>query len=58
MSVFVNLISVAAAAAETASSHGGEAASAGLPQLDPTWWPSQSFWLALTFGVLYWLMAG
>ena len=58
MSDFVNLISVAAAAAETASSHGGEAASAGLPQLDPTWWPSQLFWLALTFGVLYWLMAG
>jgi F-type H+-transporting ATPase subunit b len=36
----------------------GEAASASLPQLDPTWWPSQLFWLAVTFGVLYWLMAG
>ena len=47
---------MSAAAAETA--HGGEAASASLPQLDPTWWPSQLFWLALTFGVLYWLMAG
>ncbi len=53
MSVFLMM---SAAAAETA--HGGEAASASLPQLDPTWWPSQLFWLALTFGVLYWLMAG
>lgn len=47
---------IAAAAAETV--HEGEAASASLPQLDPTWWPSQLFWLAFTFGVLYWLMAG
>lgn len=52
MSVFVMM---AAAAAETA---GSEAASGSLPQLDPTWWPSQLFWLALTFGALYWLMAG
>jgi len=46
---------VTSAAAETA--HGAEEASAGLPQLDPTWWPSQLFWLAITFGVLYWLMS-
>ncbi len=26
---------------------------AGLPQLDPTWYPSQLFWLAATFVVLY-----
>ncbi len=45
------------AAAAAAEPH-GEAASASLPQLDPTWWPSQIFWLAVTFGVLYWLMAG
>lgn len=45
------------AAAAVADTH-GETSSAGLPQLDPTWWPSQLFWLALTFGVLYWLMAG
>lgn len=45
------------AAAAAADTH-GEAASASLPQLDPTWWPSQIFWLAVTFGVLYWLMAG
>lgn len=58
MSVFAIVTSLTAAAEEAAASHGGEAASAGLPQLDPTWWPSQLFWLALTFGVLYWLMAG
>ena len=43
--------------AAAAEAH-GEAASASLPQLDATWWPSQLFWLAFTFGVLYWLMAG
>lgn len=53
MSVFVML---AAAATEVHSE--AEAASASLPQLDPTWWPSQLFWLAFTFGLLYWLMAG
>ncbi len=55
MSVFASLIVTAAAAATEAHE---EAASAGLPQLDPASWPSQLFWLALTFGVLYWLMAG
>ena len=55
MSVFASLI--ATAAAGVAEAH-EEAASAGLPQLDPSSWPSQLFWLALTFGVLYWLMAG
>ena len=28
-----------------------------MPQLDISAWPSQLFWLALTFGALYWLMA-
>jgi F-type H+-transporting ATPase subunit b len=55
LSVFASLVSVAAAGAVEAHE---EAASAGLPQLDPSSWPSQLFWLALTFGVLYWLMAG
>ncbi|MFC2951882.1 ATP F0F1 synthase subunit B [Marinicaulis aureus] len=55
MSVFANLIVTAAAGAVEAHE---EAASAGLPQLDPSSWPSQLFWLTLTFGVLYWLMAG
>jgi F-type H+-transporting ATPase subunit b len=29
----------------------------GLPQLDSSTWPSQLFWLAVTFGLLYWLMS-
>lgn len=53
MSIFAIVV---AAAAATEEAH-GEASSAGLPQLDPIWWPSQLFWLALTFGVLYWLMS-
>lgn len=37
---------------------GGEPqASGGMPQLDPTYFPSQIFWLAVSFGVLYWLFA-
>lgn len=38
----------------TAEAHGG--ASAGLPQLDMSMWPSQLFWLAVTFGILFWVM--
>ncbi|MEM8771888.1 MAG: F0F1 ATP synthase subunit B' [Pseudomonadota bacterium] len=52
---FGTVLLIAAAAASEAQ---GEAESAGLPQLDMAWWPSQLFWLALTFGVLYFLMAG
>ena len=29
------------------------AAEAGMPQLDPTYWASQAFWLILVFSVLY-----
>ena len=29
------------------------AAEAGMPQLDPTYWASQAFWLILIFSVLY-----
>ena len=29
------------------------AAEAGMPQLDPTYWASQAFWLILTFTALY-----
>jgi len=29
------------------------AAEAGMPQLDPTYWASQAFWVILTFTVLY-----
>ena len=55
MSVFAFVSAAAAAAGEAA--HDAEA-SGGLPQLDMSTWPSQLFWLAVTFGVLYWLMAG
>ena len=33
------------------------AAEAGMPQLDPTYWLSQSFWLILIFLVLYLALA-
>tara|TARA_B110000444_G_scaffold242221_1_gene259311 strand:- start:380 stop:955 length:576 start_codon:yes stop_codon:yes gene_type:complete len=33
------------------------AAEAGMPQLDPTYWASQAFWLILVFSVLYILIA-
>lgn len=36
---------------------GQAAEKAGLPQLDASTWPSQLFWLALTFGALYFLMS-
>ena len=29
------------------------AAEAGMPQLDPTYWASQAFWLILIFTALY-----
>ena len=29
------------------------AAEAGMPQLDPTYWTSQAFWLILVFAILY-----
>ena len=38
-------------------SAGGETGSGGLPQLDPTSYPSQVFWLVIAFGLLYWLLA-
>ena len=47
-----------AAAAATEVPHGAEeAASGGLPQFDPSSFPSQLFWLAVTFGFLYWIMS-
>jgi F-type H+-transporting ATPase subunit b len=47
---------LAAAAAEVSEAH-AEADKGGLPQLDVATWPSQLFWLALIFGLLYWLMS-
>ena len=32
---------------------GSYAAEAGMPQLDPTYWASQAFWLILIFTILY-----
>ncbi len=32
-------------------------ASVGMPQLDPTHFPSQIFWLIVSFAVMYWLFA-
>ena len=32
-------------------------ASAGLPQLDPTWFASQIFWLLIVFGALYFIFS-
>lgn len=50
---------VLAAAAEhaPAGAHGGEHASGGLPQLNPANFPTQIFWLAVTFFALYYLMS-
>ncbi|MEL6359638.1 MAG: ATP F0F1 synthase subunit B [Pseudomonadota bacterium] len=42
------------ASADTASE---ASASGGLPQLDMSTYPSQIFWLAVTFGFLYWIMS-
>ena len=33
--------------------HAADAGSGGLPQFDPTWFPSQVFWLAVMFAILY-----
>ena len=40
------------AVGEAAHSEGG-----GLPQMDVSTFPSQIFWLAVTFGLLYWVMS-
>jgi F-type H+-transporting ATPase subunit b len=47
------LSSIILLSAETAEA----AEKGGLPQLDASTWPSQLFWLAVTFGLLYWLMS-
>ena len=36
-----------------ATCSGSYAAEAGMPQLDPTYWASQAFWLILIFTILY-----
>jgi F-type H+-transporting ATPase subunit b len=54
----MSFLAITVAAAELAGETQGGAESAGLPQFDPSSWPSQLFWLAIFFGVLYSLMAG
>lgn len=40
-------------AAHHDAAHGADHKSSGLPQLDPSTYPSQIFWLVILFGVLY-----
>ncbi len=47
---------VLAATAQDAAEHGGEHAG-GLPQLNPATFPTQIFWLAITFAALYYLLS-
>ncbi len=47
----------AIAAAEAAGKAAGGESSGGLPQLDLTTFPSQVFWLFVTFGFMYWVMS-
>ena len=39
------------------AANGVFAAEAGMPQLDPTYWASQVFWLAIIFSSIYFLIA-
>ena len=51
------LMDIAMAAADAADSHAAEPSSGGLPQFDPSSFPSQLFWLVITFSFLYWVMS-
>ncbi len=51
------IVTLLANAAETVAHAEEAAAKAGLPQMDASTFPSQLFWLALTFGFLYWVMS-
>lgn len=50
-------ITLAAAAAAEAGEASAQAGGGGLPQFDPSSFPGQLFWLAVTFGFLYWIMS-
>lgn len=50
-------VDAAAAAAAHGSHHDGEHKKSGLPQLDPSTYPSQIFWLLVSFVLLYTLMS-
>lgn len=43
----------AAAGHASADAHAEEGHTSGLPQLDPTWYPSQIFWLTIMFTIMY-----
>jgi len=45
------------AAEDTTYDSAGQAASAGLPQLDPSTWVNQIFWLVIVFAALYFLLS-
>lgn len=47
----------ASAEVEEHSEHAGEEHQAGLPQLNPQWFPSQIFWMAVVFLSLYVIFA-
>lgn len=53
----VLVVSAAMMAAHIANAAEGEAAKAGLPQLDTSFYAGQMFWLVVSFAVLYVLMA-
>lgn len=57
--VALTVLAGQALAAGTDPAHGADAAhhSGGLPQLNPALFPTQLFWLAVSFATLYWLMS-
>lgn len=58
MSNYMGLLPTLMTSAPVAADDAHHAASSGgLPQFDPTWWPSQLFWLALCFAVLYFVFS-
>lgn len=56
LTVTAGTVLAAAAEAPHGAEHGGEHAG-GLPQLNPDTFPTQIFWLVVTFLTLYWLMS-
>ncbi len=46
--------SVAFAAQDSAHADHAQAGGSGLPQFNPEWFPSQLFWLAVVFAIMYW----
>lgn len=58
LSIYLTVASIVLVDARLALASEGEgAAKVGLPQLDTSFYAGQLFWLAVSFGVLYFLMA-